>query len=323
MSKLIPENELHGVLDSSKIQNYMHCPRKYFFEHILGWRSDQANVHLEFGTAWHMLMEVIYEKGFAPDVLAEAYQVFYDQYSEFFGPEHAEANKPKTPDNVLRALPQYAAKYADADDFEVLHIEVAGSVEIAPDRLLHFKTDTICQGDQGYFSLEHKSGSYFGATWSAQWRQKMQTGTYSHVLHSMYPNDEVYGVIINGAFFHAPPKMTKDGRPYANSRDNEFHRVPVRRNLQQMDEWLAQANHWVDMIERDHAALEDETDEQTSMNSFQKNTESCTKYGVCPFMDHCSVWSNPLQHVGEMPEGYKSEHWDPRNQPTAREVVEL
>jgi hypothetical protein len=312
------------VLDSSKIQAYMSCPRAYFFRYILGWSRIEPNIHLEFGTAWHKCMEVLLEKGYTGAACAEAFEVFYEHYRLSFGPDMDDANKPKIPANVLRGLPQYCAQYSsDLDNFEVLHIEVAGSVSIGGDRLIHFKTDTICKGPQGYFSLEHKTGSSFSTSWTAQWRQKMQTGTYQHVLCSMFDPDEVWGVLINGAFFRNAPKIKKDGTPYANATDNEFHRIPSRRSLLQMEGWLDEVNFWVDKIEQDHKDLQSVTKDDPIMNAFQKNTESCSSYGQCPYLDYCSVWSNPLQHIEEVPSNYKVEHWDPRKQPTARELVKL
>lgn len=321
---MIESEELHTVLDSSKIQEYMHCPRKYFFRHILGWAPEEPSIHLEFGTAWHKAMEVLLERGYNADAITEGFDLFFQHYREHFGSDMDDVNAPKNPANVLRGLTQYCVQYAqDLEQFKVLHIEVSGSVQIQPDRLLYFKTDSICQGKQGYFSLEHKSGKYFSTSWAAQWRQKMQTGTYQHVLCSIFDPEEVWGVLINGAFFHNEPKRKKSGELYANAKDNEFHRVPSRRSLEQMQGWLEEVNFWVDRIEQDHLDLQSALDNDPTMTAFQKNTESCSDYGQCPFLDYCSVWTNPLQHIDEVPTGYKVEHWDPRNQPAAREVIEL
>lgn len=325
MSQTIPESDLFHVIDASKMQDYMLCPRKYFFTHVLGWRPSQPNVHLEFGTAWHLAQEVLLEKGYNVDACTEAFQKFFEHYNQHFaGPEWEEINSPKIPANVLRALPQYCKKYrSDLDEFDVLHIEVAGSVQIAPEKVMYFKTDTICHGPQGYFSLEHKTGRYFGTNWAAGWRQKMQAGVYNHVLYGLYDPDDVYGVIINGAFFTSAPRVKKNGEVYASDRDNEFHRVPVRKNLSQMEEWLVSANFWHDRIIEDHERLTEAEEDDAVLLAFRKNEESCTQYGVCSFLDYCSVWSNPLQHVDEMPTGFHREIWDPRKQPLAREQMDI
>lgn len=325
---LIPDHAIWQVKDASKTQDYMTCPRKYFFRHVLGWSNEISadtgvkNIHLEFGTAWHLAMEVLLDQGYTAEACMNAFDVFMEYYREAFPAEMDEFHKPKTPENVLRALPQYCAKYRQ-DDFELLHMETAGSVPIDDDRLVYFKCDAICRGPNGIFSLEHKTGSRFGTSWGAQWRQKMQMGVYSHVLYCMYPESEVYGIVVNGAFFANAPVMKRDGTPRAGSRDNEFHRVPVRKTLEHMDAWHKEISFWFDSIDRDHQMLAETDDGDAVMCAFPKNTESCTKYGICPYMDQCSIWTNPVQHIEIVPVGLTEEFWDPRNIPTVKETLNL
>ena len=66
------EQELWKVHDSSKIQGYLHCERRYFFEHVLGWRTKTPSIHLTFGSAWHRVMEVLFEDGYGTDAMIKA-----------------------------------------------------------------------------------------------------------------------------------------------------------------------------------------------------------------------------------------------------------
>lgn len=319
----ITEHETWKVQDATKLQAYMNCPRRYFYEYVLGWRSEIPNVHLEFGSAWHLAMEVFMDKGLSAESAAEAYLKFEEYYRRFFDATWDEGNAPKTPSNALRALAQYVQTYQDVDDFEILHVEVAGSVAIGKDKPIYFKTDTICRGREGIFSLEHKTGGYFSTKWAAQWRQKMQVSVYSHVLFCLYEPEEVYGVKINGVFLTNPPQLKLNGEPRANSRDNEFHRVPVRKNLAAMQSWLYEVNEYYDQIQNDFQRLSETKEEDEVMTAFKRNTESCTQYGPCPFLDYCSIWHNPVQHADSPPVGYKVNHWDPRKIEGVRETVEL
>tara|TARA_R100000008_G_scaffold18753_1_gene9567 strand:+ start:216 stop:1172 length:957 start_codon:yes stop_codon:yes gene_type:complete len=316
------EHETWQVLDATKIQTYMRCPRKFFYNYVLGWKSEIPSNHLVFGSAWHMAMEVLLDKGYTAESCAEGYKIAENHIREFFPPEWDNGNAPKTPANIFRSLPMYCKTYQE-DDFKVEHIEVAGSVAIGPGKLLHFKTDAICKDHRGIFSLEHKTGSRFSNSWGAQWRQKMQIGVYSHVLYCMYPENEVYGVIINGTFFANEPKRKKDGELYAGARDTEFRRVPCRRTLQAMEAWLVETEEIYDRIQNDYNRLSEATEDESILKAFPRNTESCSDYGQCPFLDYCSVWNNPLQHCGEPPVGMEVDHWDPRKADTIREVVEL
>ena len=322
MKSQLKEHETWGIRDASKLQTYMTCPRKYFFEYILGWRSAYPNVHLEFGTAWHLAMEVLLEKGHGLEAQKEAAKAFESHYRQHFDYTWDESNAPKNLFNAVRAIPLYCRKWSE-DNYEVLHIEVAGSVAVSEDRVVHFKTDTICRGEEGVFSLEHKTGSSFSDSWQAGWKQKMQVGVYSHVLYSLFEPNEVWGVKINGFFPRNAPRTKKDGTPYAGARDIEFHRVPVRRNLDHMNGWLWEVNHWCDLIDKDEEALAEASADDPVMEAFPKNTENCTKYGLCPFHNVCTSWNNPLQHSEEVPEGFKTEYWDPRGLDYVREVMEI
>lgn len=315
----LPSQPTWEIQDPSKIQTYMTCPRRYFFEHVLGWKSERPSNHLIFGSAWHIAMEVLLTEGYSAESCLTAYNRFFSFYREKFSSLDDELFSPKTPANVLRALPQYCQRWRD-DSFEVLHTEISGVAAISKDRIVHFKMDTICKGEEGYFSLEHKTSTRFSITWAAQWRQKLQVGMYSHALFCLFPPEEVYGVKINGAFFTDPPKIKKDGTPYAKERDNEFHRVPVRRNLASMQSWLHEINFWYDNIERDFNLLMSSDEEDEDLRAFPRNTESCTNYNnPCPFLDYCSVWNNPLKHADSPPSGFKVEFWDPRDKITKGE----
>lgn len=322
-AQIVPENELWSVLDSSKLQDYETCPRKFFFRHILGWSpAEEANIHLEFGTAAHLAMEVLSTEGYTPATRERAFALFLEHYRRYFPIEQDEGNKPKTPENFLRALLQYCGKYAQ-DNFDVLHVEVAGTVPVSSTHHLHFKMDTICHGEQGYFSLEHKTSSRYSTLWEADWRQKIQIGTYNHVLYCCYPQLEVYGVIINGIFLHDAPTLKRDGEPYAGARDNEFHRVPVRLSPEQMEGWRQDVVAIIENIEEELVCLGNTTFDDTHMSAFRRNRQSCTSYGICRYLNICSTTQNPVRAAEQTPASMKIEYWDPRNIPTIKERMTL
>jgi len=323
-SSLIPESELWSVIDSSKMQDFEDCRRKFFYRHILGWRpAEGSDIHLETGTAGHAAMEVLSTLGYTPEACARAFEVFLAHYRKHFPPEADESNKPKTPANFLRMLPQYITNYRQ-DDFTVLHVETAGVVHVSEDRLIHFKMDTICKGKiLGFFSLEHKFSSRFSSLWESEWRQKIQAGTYNHVLYSLFPREEVYGVIINGIFLHDEPKKRRDGENYAGAKDTEFHRVPVRFSPEQMEAWRLDVLRILGEIQENLSILSDTREDELIMTAFPRNRQSCSRYGVCPYLNHCSTQMNPVRDALRPPARFEVQHWDPRAIPTVKEKMEL
>ena len=324
-SRLIPEQELFGVYDSSKIQEFAKCRRRFFFHHVLAWRADEPNIHLEFGSAVHYAMEHLMRDGLTPEAGVKGFKAFYKYYRSVFGPEWDEANAPKNPDNFLRGIPQYIEKWEETDAKNTPHkIETAIAVGVGNGRVVHAKSDAIVETPQGMACIEHKTGSYFNKTWASQWRKKFQATTYNHVLFCLYDEKDVYGVIINGIFLSNEPQLKKDGTPRANSRDNEFHRVPVTKTLRQMEAWLAEVNWYIDEIQTEFEKLYSQKEDDHVMKAFPANGEACTEFGrTCAFLNVCDAWENPLQHVEEIPTGFHVEHWDPRKHERATESIEV
>jgi len=322
-------SETWKVQDSTKVQSFMTCPRLYFFTYVLGWRQEEPSIHLVFGQAAHYALERFYQPGSRPDfsveAAAEAYQAFLDYYREYFPDYTDEENTPKNPANFFRALPLYISTYRPIDIFDVLHTEVAGSVMVSDKRSIHFKVDVIARGrEEGVFVLEHKTGTRFSSSWANKWTQKMQIGTYTYLLSMMYPDEPTYGLKINGLFIKSPPQLKKDGTPYANSTDTEFHRVPIQKTVPQLEDWLWNVNFWLEFIEIEFENLAEVDEDDEVMHAFPKNTESCDKYYGCPYRDYCLAWLNPLRKCEQIPMGFIEEHWDPRSKrETAKEVVEL
>lgn len=290
------------VLDSTKMQDYMSCPRSFFFKYVLGWRPASPNKHLHFGTAWHLAMETLLLEGYSAQAVLNAYKKFEKKYREKF-PEVTDAeNYPKVPGVVLQVLPRYTMQYQKDLEDTPLYTEIAGSVVIGYNRLIYFKMDSIlARPSKMVFSREHKTGSRNSRQWQDKFKIGMQTGTYNHVLCCLMSPEQVEGIEINGAIF------TKKNLA-------EFIRVPVRRTLPMMNAWLSNTNAWCDDIERDFQKLSKEDPNSPCMGCFKQNTESCTDYYGCEFFDFCLSWPNPLQHLGSVPLGMMVEHWDPRTQ---------
>jgi hypothetical protein len=320
----IPYHETFDVLDSSKIQTFLDSPRKYFFNYLLGWQPEEPNIHFAFGSAWHEAMEYLAlqmdgtRQGYTQDMVVAAYKLFHDLFSEEYQdviiPGITLGGAPnKTLDNALNALIQYAEFYK-WDKFKTLYTEVSGTVPISPERLIHFKLDTIVEDYDGIWSLEHKTSSRNTAAWRDKWSLMPQIHTYTHALRTLFP-EEMVGVKINGAVLRAPTKT--------NPLNNEFVRIPIRKSNAMMVGWVSQINHWWDQVDWNMHQLSQHSASDEALNCFPCNPISCMKFG-CSYSELCSVWPNPLQHADHPPVGFRKEHWDPRrDQSRAKNVVHL
>jgi hypothetical protein len=276
----IPQHDTWRILDSSKVQTFMECPRKYFFRYILGWTRDAPNIHLVFGEAWHEGMERI--------LLGDSAEQAADAFDLIFRRDFPESMDdiffPKVPAVARAAFKQYKEVYA-GDQFEVLSTEISGTAPIGPDRVLHFRIDAIVRGADGIIGLEHKTASVQSQQWREQWVLSAQVGAYGHVLHCLYEPSEVWGIIVNGTFFR--------------KKDTGFERVPIRKQPDMLQVWLSTLNYYTEMID-------------ANMEELEHCADSCGMYGGCPYRDLCAYRPNPLRYANNGPEiGFKVEWWNP------------
>jgi hypothetical protein len=303
---ILQEQPSWNVQDATKIQEYMDCPRKYFYSYVLGWRSDTPNIHLEFGSAWHLAMEHLILHGYEDASVLAAYEKFVDYYRLHFSELTDEIYHPKTPAMALKGLLDYVKEYK-GEKFKPLYTEIAGTVTLSERYDLSFKMDSIIETSDGIKSREHKTGSQLSRMWIDQWALKMQTGVYNHVLYCLFPVDEVWGVEINGAIF--------------SKKEVKFQRVPARRTIEGMETWYWNTIDWVEDIYKNFDRLNQCKEEDTILRAFSQNTESCTKYFGCAFHDFCMAWANPLQRCQEVPGGFKIDHWNPKKDEHEAKVI--
>jgi hypothetical protein len=275
----------------------MECPRAFFYEYILGWRSEEPNLHLEFGKAWHLAMEHLILHGYESDSIQAAYAAFLEHYRKFFPDITDEVHAPKNPTNAFRALVGYALEYKD-DVFKPIYTEIAGTVPLDDKHLLHFRMDSVIEVEGQIRSREHKTGSQLSRQWTDQWSLAIQTFVYNHVLCCLYPPEQVWGIEINGVFLQ--------------KKENKYMRVPARRNLNMMQASYWNVLHTYHQLDFDMNLLHNEaSDSDPVMMCFAMNPTNCTKYFGCKYHDFCMAWPNPLQRCEEVPLGFKIEYWDP------------
>jgi hypothetical protein len=317
----VAEQPTWYVIDSTKLSEYQQCPRRFFYKYILGWRLESERNDLWFGTCWHMAMEHILLNGYEPQSILDACLLFESKYREKYSDLTDDLYFPKVPGVVMRSLPEYCGKYySDIAKYEVLYTEVAGTVPIAEGRVMHFKIDSILRDRRTnkVRSREHKTGSRNSRVWQDKFKMSIQVGTYDHALRCMFGPELVDGIEINGAIF-----SKGDSRKGEHGKW-EFPRIEIIKYPEMSNVWLWNTNRWADLLDADMFALRNICGvDDTIMPAFIQNTESCTDYWGCPYMDFCLTWANPLHHTDIVPIGFIEEHWDPRADEAIRTRVAL
>jgi len=304
------DHTTHMILDSTKLDTFQRCRRKFFYQYMLGWVIDQPTHDLYFGECWHAAREYQLLNGYS-DYFA-AYEVFEKKYREQFPEETDELYIPKTPLAVLTALEKFAQeRQEDLVLNTVLLTETSGKVPIAEDRFLYYRMDSVLERkeDGKIFSWDHKSRKKsFNRQWSEAFQLSIQNGTYTHCMYCMYPIEKVLGVEFCGTAFEYLVRGSK-ARPAGYHI--EFLRVPAFKPPDQMNSWLWTVNVLYSEVMHEMDALTYCSESEATMMAFPMNDTSCTEYWGCPYHDFCISWQNPLQRSHEAPLGFRQEFWDP------------
>jgi len=292
------------VEDSTKTNAFLECPRKYFYEYVLGWRPSGAKQDLIFGQAWHEAMEILLLEGYGEEGLLKAAQAFLAEYRLTFGEHTDDIYAPKNPGSAMVALSKYAKVYADdLRKYRVLYTEVAGAVPVIADKEIHFRFDGLLEDKATglKFIMEHKTTKRGGRTWVDQWSLSMQIGTYTHALYCLYGPEESYGVRVNGAIFTKEPSFT---------------RVPCKKDIDSMNVWHSTMAYIIQSKDNEFQKLSEAGKKDRCLDAFPLNPTACTKYWGCPYHDFCTSWSNPLRRCDTVPDGFDIFRWDPNDRPS-------
>jgi len=317
MTSPIPYHPSQDVLDSTKVQAYQDCPRMFFYEYMLGWRSARPNNHLHFGKAVHIALEHIILHGYRVEAVMEALEMFNQEYRAFFPEETDVIYSPKTPGRFFDMLIQYLKTYPDdLTRYKVYKTEFGGTVSLSEKHKLAFKMDTVLiDMETGlYCSLEHKTkgGNYIGDNYYYEHMMGIQVGTYTHVLNCLVPPDQVSGVIINCLC------MKKTKKP-----EYILQRFPIMLSNNQMYSWLENTKFWMDLIYDDRQRLEETSPGADVMKCFPMNGRNCCNWGrTCTYLELCISRNNPLQHIERMPADLEVNFWNPLEE-DLREVLTL
>lgn len=316
-----PVHESCNVVDSTKLNGFMTCPRSFFYNYVLGWQ--QENNHLVFGKAWHEAMEHILlngPAGYEKESVREAYVKFMHEYRKVYHQEDDELFSPKTPTRAAMALMTYVKHYAgDWDEFEVVNLdgnlltEIAGSVPVGKYELF-FRMDAVIRNLRtGLVSpFEHKTGSSM-YMWNEQWDLAMQVFCYLYVMYSMFAPEDVGGVVLNGVIFKKTKNNSKTDAKDGIGRHFEFTRPTVLRTIHQMEAWITRTIYHLDMMRMHFDMLADEDPNAKVMKAFPMVTTSCTKYLGCGYKNFCMAFDNPIKQFlkYQTPVGWEVKHWDP------------
>ena len=293
------------LLDATKISTYQQCPRLYFYNYELGWRSDKSNIHLVFGGAWHKAMESLYAndgwdvEGDIEGCIERAQNDFVEYFNSRpidFMPKR----NVKTLENGVAGVEKYAHNFLKRDiaTYNILEFERGGTATIGS-RTFSYRCDVVLQDKSSgrIVVVDFKSGgSKQPFDWKDRWQFSTQMAIYRAAMAQKYQHHDVWS-LIRGAWF-------------SGTKQAAFGECWIPPEFDKRTEMKLES--WYQRVEDDRLKLLDDNGE--CMQSFPMNDQSCFNYNrKCEFFDQCGDWSNPNNHKEEVPDGYSVRHWNPLN----------
>jgi len=305
--------EFPHVLNNSLRQTFISCPRKCFYDNILGLKSIKSygiSIHLNFGGAvaegMDMMRQTFYGPGGgdADTALIAGLQAALKKFNtEFYEETHV-----KNVVSLCALLIDNTERWPLGEDYLVPLIDENGKPSsefsfctplhpglIHPgtgqpllyagrlDWLAQHAGAVIPKGHKPMLSLvDEKTSGSLGASWSKQWTMESQFSSYAWVCRKMGMN--VGNVVIRGM---APYKTKPTGT----------EELTLRRPDYQVQEWY---DTWCMEVRQMLTYFE--------AGVWPKNLgKACSSFGSCRFMELCTV-QDPSAWIAA---GYRQVWWDP------------
>ena len=293
--------------DSTMLGLLKECPRKFQYTILEGWQSSGFAAHLEFGIAYHKVLEnydiarvngADHEDALLGAVAFCMSYGYRDDGGKFHPYDAMFTREPnKTRDTLLRSAIWYLEHFKNDYAKTVVTRSGEAAVELSfkleldlpnPDGgafLLCGHLDRVVQVDNAFWITDRKTTKN---TITARYWQQFTPNNQMSLYYSagqIVLEQPIRGIIIDAA---------QIGVGYTN-----FARHQVTRTPGMQDEWLRDTYTWIGI------AMQYATE-----GYWPQNDKSCGNYGGCPFQPICSkdpkVRQTFMKH-----EGYHKRQWNP------------
>lgn len=301
-SPYLPGTNIQFAWDSTSIGLIKTCPRLYQYTMIEGWRPKDESVHLRFGQEFHQALAE-YDGARAEGLdHAEALSLVITDLmirtADFRPDPETKAGKYKNRESLVRSVIYYlderrtdvmntfilsngspAVELSFRFELEfgpaaALDVEGLESSHDSQPYLLCGHLDRVVSDPDGNLFIEdHKTTtSTPGPYYFNQYDPNNQMSLYS------FAGTVVLGMPIRGVMVNAVQYLLTE--PY-----NKFVRGFTFRNQDQLEEWLGDLSHWLQIAEW-----------YATNNHWPMNDTACDKYGGCRFREICSKAPN-VRHI--------------------------
>lgn len=289
--------KLQTTWDSTSLGLLKTCPRKYYYQQVMGYVGGQADA-LDFGIFYHEGLEE-YEKakalGVSHDEAIKIAVKFALKQSYKWTPLKT-GETVRTRENLIRSLVWYFDHFENDPAETIILDNGKAAVELSFRMDTQLETpngehyimsghlDKLVRFADGVFVQDHKT-TKMGLTpyYFNQYSPNNQMSLYT-LASSVVLKEPAKGVIINAA--------------QVGVTFTRFARHMVYRTKAQLDEWF---NAALGYIKRNEQFVEED--------NWPMNDTACNMYGGCPFQEICKA--DPGVRPMLLKSNFKTRKWDP------------
>lgn len=293
---------LQLFLDSTSLNEFKICPRRYYYSIVMGYQPAEQSVHLTFGILLHQAVEHYWLLRLNDGcVHAEALRrIVKEMMVATWDAERGRGwqtdHKAKNRFTLLRTVVWYLDKYQD-DPVETLRVHGRVAVELpfkistnyessrGEQFVLCGKIDRLGQLNGNKYITDIKSTSRpTNSLWYSRFSPDNQFSIYAIASRLIYQT-EVLGVLVDGC--------------QIVQSFSEFGRGIVQRTPEQLDAWLEDLGMFLTNLE--WCAKND---------NWPMNDSVCNLWGGCPFRQVCAAQTPSIRDM-LLKNEYKRRVWDP------------
>lgn len=270
-SPFLAGTKIQYAWDATSLEYLKRCPQLYKYKMIDGWQSNEEDIHLRWGSEWHLALqqyELMKVDGLDHD--EAVWHVIKELLlrTQDWKPDHKFKNKPF----LVRSLIRYLDKFKDDAAKTIILQDGKPAIEVAFNFELDYgptedvkyvlcgHLDRVVDYNDEIFFMDRKTSSY---SLNMNWYHPHNQMTLYTIACKIIFNTVIKGGIID----HIAIQVN----------DTKCERGFTHRTNDEMEEWLTDLEDWLRLAEF-----------YAKQNYWPKNDTACDKYGGCKFREICA-----------------------------------
>ena len=290
--------------DSTSIGTYKLCPRKYYYEVIMGYQPKVMPPALAFGIAIHKLFQTWHQL-IVSDMGKETALLRCVKLAGLLGERLPSGDNARRKEQLIRAAVWYIEQFWDDPAKTIILSNGKAAVEYSftlplfewkspltkavKEVFLCGHIDRFCKWNGRVLAADYKTSKYqLDQKFFAKFKPVTQFPIYVTAAHLIAAETQELastdGILLDGI--------------QVGVNFNRYNRHIIPFTPEEIDEYIEGLKYWITKAMNDSEA-----------GYFPMNEESCHQYGGCPFRDICS--KPPARREAYLKGHFIQRTWDP------------